>query len=170
MSKPAENQPNQSPRKRGIPRASAVAEPLPRHDDAVGPPYYVALTTKDGWQLLLEHADVYLRWELRGAPGNGGQALPGIDVARSSLEGERGTPTGKPALEREGNEIGRFHNLRERGGEMVAFGECLADGHFELEFDGELMSGRWRLARSGMSRREQETWTLTRLPPAADEA
>jgi hypothetical protein len=132
---------------------------LPRRDDRVGPPCYVVLSTPDGWQLLLEHGDHYLRWVLRGQPGHGGQAWPDTNVAAASLEREGGTLT-KPALQREGNEIGTFHNVRNRDGEPVALGECLDDGLLELEFDGERMSGRWRLTRSGQSRRELETWTL----------
>jgi hypothetical protein len=144
MRKPADKQPKQ----------------LPRQDDRVGPPRYVVISTPDGWQLLLEHGDHYLRWVLRGQPGHPGQAWPDTDVAAASLERESGALTGKPALEREGNEIGYFHNIREREGENVALGECLDDGELELEFDGTLMSGRWRLTRSGQSRREAETWTL----------
>jgi hypothetical protein len=56
-----------------------------------------------------------------------------------------------------------FHNLRTRNGETVPMNECLDDGVLELEFDGEKLAGRWRLSRSGMSRREQETWTLRRV-------
>jgi hypothetical protein len=137
---------------------------LPRQDDRVGPPRYVVIATPEGWQLLLEHADHYLRWVLRGPPGHGGQAWPDTDVAAASLERETGELRGKPALEREGNEIGVFHNVRERDGEIVALGECLDDGLLELEFEGERMSGRWRLTRSGQSRRESETWTLRPMP------
>ncbi|MFO7564860.1 MAG: hypothetical protein R6X02_19605 [Enhygromyxa sp.] len=125
----------------------------------MGPPRYVVISTPEGWQLLLEHGDHYLRWLLRGQAGNGGQAWPDTDVAAASLEGEGGTLS-KPALARAGNEIGNFHNLRTRDGEPVAFGECLDDGELELEFDGVLLSGRWRLTRSGQGRRELETWTL----------
>lgn len=137
---------------------------LARRDDRVGPPYYVVIATPDGWQLLLEHGDHYLRWVMRGQPGRGGQALPDTDVAAASLEREGGALTGKPALERKGNEIGTFHNLRMRDGEPVALGECLDEGLLELEFYGERLSGRWRLTRSGQSRREDETWTLKPVP------
>lgn len=143
MSQPAEKPPTQ----------------LPRQDDRVGPPRYVVISTPDGWQLLLEHGDYYLRWLLRGPPGHGGVAIPDTDVAAASLEAESGS-LHKPALEREGNEIGHYRNVRERNGEIVALGECLDDGLLELEFDGERLSGRWRLTRSGQSRRESEAWTL----------
>jgi hypothetical protein len=136
---------------------------LARRDDRVGPPSYVVISTPEGWQLLLEHGDRYLRWVLRGQPGNGGQAWPDTDVAASSLEREGGSLS-KPALDREGNEVGSFHNLRVRDDEPVALGECLDDGLLELEFDGALLSGRWRLTRSGQTRREAETWTFKELP------
>lgn len=140
---------------------------LPRQDDRVGPAQYVVISTPEGWQLLLEHGDVYLRWELRGPPGHGGVAWPVGDVAAASLEGPGGALSGKPALEREGNEIGHFKNVRERDGEIVALGECLDDGELELEFDGQRLSGRWRLTRSGQSRREAETWTIRPMPSEA---
>lgn len=148
MSQPAEKPPRQ----------------LPRQDDRVGPPRYVVLSAPDGWQLLLEHGDHYLRWVLRGPPGHAGPAVPDTDVAAASLEGESGSLEDKPALKREGNEVGHFHNIRERDGEIVALGECLDDGLLELEFDGEILSGRWRLTRSGQSRRESETWMLRPIP------
>ncbi|HVI02089.1 MAG TPA: hypothetical protein VM869_25425 [Enhygromyxa sp.] len=128
------------------------------------------ISTPEGWQLLLEHGDVYLRWELRGPPGHPGVAWPATDVAAASLESPSGSLFGKPALEREGNEVGLFKNIRERDGEIVAMGECLDDGVLELEFDGALMSGRWRITRSGQSRREAEAWTLRPIPDQPSEA
>lgn len=161
MSKPADNNPAQQPRMRGIPRDSADAAPLAWKDETIGAPQYLAINTDDGWQLLLEDSHRYLRWVLRGPIAHGGQAWPDTDVARSSLEREGGSLHGKPALERSGNDIGVYHNLRTRpDGEPMAMSECLEDGLLELEFEGEKLAGRWRLSRSGMSRREQETWTL----------
>jgi hypothetical protein len=132
--------------------------------ESIDQPRYVVISTPDGWQLLLEHGDHYVRWVLRGPPGRAGQAVPDTDVAAASLERENGALTGKPALEREGNEIGYFRNIRQRDGEVVSLAESLDDGVLELEFDGELLSGHWRLTRSGQSRREAETWTLRPLP------
>ena len=152
---------------------SASPRPLPRQDDRVGPPCYVALSTPTGWQLLLEHGDHYLRWVLRGRLGVGGQAWPDTDVAAASLERPGGS-LDKPALARPGVEVGRFHNLRRRldvhgdgDGERVSLGECLDQGALELEFDGPQLIGRWHLTRTGQSRREQETWTLARLDARA---
>ena len=139
-------------------------EPLARQDERVGPPRYLVLSTPHGWQLLLEHGDRYVRWELRGAPGNGGQATPGTDVAAASLETQSGALAGKPALEREGHETGHFVNLRARRGETVAMSQCLDEGELELEFDGELMAGRWRLTRSGTSPGRPEHWVLRPAP------
>lgn len=136
---------------------------LPRQDDRVGPPCYAVLPSPEGWQLLIEHGDHYLRWVLRGRPGNGGQAWPDTDVSAASLEGPGGALTGKPALERTAIETGHFRNLRRHDGEVVAMGECLEHGAFELEFDGPVMAGRWHLTRSGQTRREVESWTLRPL-------
>lgn len=134
-----------------------------RSNERVGEPRYVVIATEHGWQLLLEYADRYLRWVLRGAPGKGGQAVPDTDAAAASLEDPAGS-LHKPALEREGNEIGSFRNVRQRDdGEAVSMGECLEEGVFELEFSGKIMNGRWRLSRSGSARRSQETWTLLRV-------
>jgi hypothetical protein len=125
----------------------------------------VALTTPHGWQLLLEHGDRYLRWVLRGPLGAGGQAWPDTDVAGSSLE-RPGGELDKPALVRDGTEVGRYHNLRTHAGEPVPLGECLEQGVFELAFDGPSLAGCWQLTRSGQSRRELETWTLRPLSGA----
>jgi hypothetical protein len=139
--------------------------PLPRPDERAESRCYVALTTPHGWQLLLEHGERYLRWVLRGPLGAGGQAWPDTDVAGSSLE-RPGGGLDKPAIQREGNEVGHYRNLRIREGEPVELGECLEQGVFELEFDGPELGGCWQLTRSGQSRREQETWTLRPLTGA----
>lgn len=137
--------------------------PLARRDGRVGAPRYVALSSKDGWQLLLEHADRYLRWTLNGEPGDEGVAVPGVDVASSSLEREGGSLDGKSALEVHG-EIGTFENLREdNDDDTVAMSRCLDEGALELSFDGELMNGRWQLSRTGTPRTQPERWVLRRL-------
>jgi hypothetical protein len=127
-------------------------------------PCYVALSTPDGWQLLLEYGGRYLRWVLRGPVGSGGQAWPDTDVSAASLEREGGS-LAKPALQREGVEVGHYRHLRNCDGDPLeasldSGADCLDQGHFELEFDGELLAGRWQLTRSGQTRREQETWTF----------
>jgi len=141
--------------------------PLARQRELIDPAQYLMIATPDGWQLLLESNERYLRWVMRGPPGNGGQAWPDTDVAAASLEGESGGLRGKPALERERNENGYFRNLRTRDGEPISLSDCLDDGVLELEFDGPVLGGRWRLTRSGAGRTQAETWTLLRAPASA---
>lgn len=136
---------------------------FPRQSDRVGSPRYALFPYKnEGWQLLLEHSERYLRWVMRGAPGNGGQALPASDVAAASLEHPTGGLENKPAVESSAIEFGEFENRREREGETVAMSECLDEGKLELEFEGEVMKGRWTLERSGSAPGREEIWTLLR--------
>jgi hypothetical protein len=164
MGRPPRKDFDHQPRKRNIPHVADHIGPIfPRQSDRVGSPRYAVLTHKEGWQLLLEHSDHYLRWVLRGAPGHGGPARPASDVAAASLERPGGMLEGKPALDSRAVELGYFENLRERGGETLAMSECLDEGKLELEFQGgEVMAGRWRLARSGSARSQDETWTFLR--------
>lgn len=162
MPNSAEKRPKHASRMRENSRSSASSEPkFAVADESVDASRYVVIPTDEGWQLLLELGPRYLRWQLRGAPGDEGQAWPEGDVAAASLEAEDGS-LHKPQLARDGIEVGSYRNVRRRDGQVVPLGECLDEGAFELVFEGAVMGGRWRLSRSGSARRQAENWTLLR--------